>query len=238
MKNQNKLTKQEKASVNYFTKTDTLKFVGGGLLIAGLICLWIGWGYIGYILAFIGTPTGLILFLIGASGRVSDVDMDKYIESKMAGLNIDIDSDKHYQLKLLKQFKEIKTIDGYKYDDSVMIKKTKSGSLRTSEFTRSKIKILKDSLYIVSREISLITDDVSNNTYEISYDSIKTIEIERENKRIIFNKNTFITKPTYLHIVCDEYELRLPIVDAVTSDSLVETIHHQIKTYNEQKPEI
>ena len=113
MKNQNKLTKQEKASVNYFTKTDTLKFVGGGLLIAGLRCLWIGWGYIGYILAFIGTPTGLILFLIGASGRVSDVDMDKYIESKMACLNIDIDSDKHYQLKLLKQFKEIKTIDGY-----------------------------------------------------------------------------------------------------------------------------
>ena len=236
MKNKNNLTKQEKASINYFMKTDTLKFVGGGLLIAGLICLWIGWGYIGYILAFIGTPAGLILFFIGASGKVSDVDMDKDIESKMAGLYIDIDNDKHYQLKLLKNLKEV-TIEGYKYHDNVMIKKTKLGSLRTSEFTRSKIKILKDSLYIVSREISLICDDVSNNTYEISYDSIKTIEIERESKRMIFNNNTFIAKPTFLHIVYDEYELRLPIVDAVTSDSLVDTIKHQIKMYNEQKTE-
>ena len=88
--------KQEKSSVNYFKKSDTLQYVGGGLLIVSLISLWLGWGMISYIFAIIGTPTGLILFLVGASGKISDQDMDNYIQNKMADLKIDIDNDRYY----------------------------------------------------------------------------------------------------------------------------------------------
>lgn len=233
---QNKMSKQEKESINYFMKSDTLKFVGAGLLIGGLLCLWLGFrlGIVGYILAILGTPTGFVLFLVGSSSRTNDADIDSVITQKMAGLVINIDNERHYQLKLLKHLKEV-TIDGYRYHDDVMMKKLKDNSIRTSEFTRSIVKIMKDSLYIVSRDISLINDNVENHTYEIFYDAIKTVEIERDSKRVVFNNNTFLTKPCYLHIVFEETEIRLPIVDAITSDELVENIKRQMEIYFEQK---
>ena len=236
MNEQPKLSKQEKESINYFKKSDTLKYVGAGLLIAGLLCFWLGFrlGIISYILAFVGAPTGFVLFLVGSSGRTNDADIDSVITQKMAGLVINIDNERHYQLKLLKHLKEV-TIDGYRYHDDVMMKKLKDNSIRTSEFTRSIVKIMKDSLYIVSRDISLINDNVENHTYEIFYDAIKTVEIERDSKRVVFNNNTFLTKPCYLHIVFEETEIRLPIVDAITSDELVENIKRQMGIYFEQK---
>ncbi|MBQ3012774.1 MAG: hypothetical protein IJD74_04455 [Clostridia bacterium] len=225
---------QEKSSVNYFKKSDTLQYVGGGLLIVSLISLWLGWGMISYIFAIIGTPTGLILFLVGASGKVSDQDMDNYIQNKMADLKIDIDSDRHYQLKLLKHLKEY-TAEGYLLHDGVMLKKRKDGSIRSSEFSRAKIRILSDRLYIVHRQISLISEEVVSNKYEIAYDSISSVTVERDSKRMIFNKNTFITKPCCLRIVYGESELLLPIADAITSDELAEAINRQISIYKEKK---
>ncbi len=232
----NKPDKQTKYSINYFTKTDLLKFIGGGVLIAGLFCMWLGWrlGMVGWILAIIGTPIGFVLFLVGSTGKANDDDMDSTIQSKMAGLQIDIDNDRHYQLKLLKHQKEY-TVEGYRYGDDVMLKKMKNGSLRTSLYGRAKLRILKDSLYIVARDISLIADDIVENTYEIPYDSLKLIEILREDKRVIFNKTTFFTHPCYLHILFDDKDILLPAVDAVTSDELVDVINKQIKVYNDQK---
>ena len=226
-----KLNKKEKLSVNYFKKTDTLKLVGGGLLIAGLICLWIGWGWIGFILAIIGSPTGFVLFLIGASGRATDADMDATINSKMAGLYLDIESERKYKLRILSQHKTV-TIEGYRYGEGIMIKKLKDASLRTSLFCRSQLRILSDSLYIISRDISLINDLVEDNAYEIFYNDIEAIEIERHEERVVFNNKTFFTKPCYLHIVSNGLEIRLPISDSVTSDNLVDTINRQIKTFN------
>lgn len=231
---ENKNLTQEKSSVNYFKKSDTLQYVGGGLLIVSLISLWLGWGMISYIFAIIGTPTGLILFLVGASGKVSDQDMDNYIQNKMADLKIDIDSDRHYQLKLLKHLKEY-TAEGYLLHDGVMLKKRKDGSIRSSEFSRAKIRILSDRLYIVHRQISLISEEVVSNKYEIAYDSIGSVTVERDSKRMIFNKNTFITKPCCLRIVYGESELLLPIADAITSDELAEAINRQISVYKEKK---
>lgn len=236
MNEQPKLSKQEQASINYFVKTNTLKFVGAGLLIGGLLAFWIiGFGIIGYLIPAVCVPTGFVLFLIGSSGKTNDADIDSVITQKMSGLVIEIEHEKHYQLKLLKHLKEV-TIEGYRFYDGVMIKKLKDSSLRTPDFTRSIVKILKDSLYIVSRDISLIKDDaVVNSTYEIPYEDIKLVEIEREQKRVVFNNNTYMTKPCYLHIVFGENEIRLPIVDAITSDDLVDNIKRQMGLYFEQK---
>ncbi len=231
-----KIDKQTKYSINYFLKTDLLKFIGGGVLIAGLFCLWLGFrlGLIGYILAILGSPTGLVLFLVGSTGKANDDDMDATINSKMAGLQIDIDKDRHYQLKLLKHQKEY-TVEGYRYGEGVFLKKMKSGSLRTSLYCRAKLRILKDSLYIVARDISLIAEDKTETLYEIPYDTLKTVEILRSEERVIFNKTTFFTHPCYLHLAFEDQEIHLPAADAVTSDELVEAIKKQIKFYNDQK---
>ena len=232
--NENKISKQEKNSVNYFKKSDTPQYVGGGLLIVSLAALWLGWGMISYIFAIIGAPVGFILFLIGASGKVSDQDMDNYIENKMADLKIDIDNDRRYQTKLLRHLKEY-TAEGYLFSDDVMIKKRKDGSLRSSEFSRAKIRILSDRLYILHRQMSLISDETVTEKHEIDLDRITSVTVERDSKRMIFNKNTFFAKPCHLCITYDDTELSLPIADAITSDDLADVINRQISVYKEKK---
>lgn len=229
------MNKQDKHNINYFKKTETLKFVGGGVLIAGLLLLWLGFSWFSYIAAIIAILSGLVLFFIGATGRSSEADIQAQIDSKMAGLDISfIDSDRSYQQKLLKHVNDA-TIEGYRFSDDVMIKKTKSGLTRTSLFSRSKIKILNDRICIQNREISLISDNIENNFYEIKYDSLKLIEIRREHLRISFNKNLFTVISCYLYICYDGKEIYLPIADAVTSDNLVEIITRQAKLYRDQK---
>lgn len=232
--NEDKIYKQEKNSVNYFKKSDTPQYVGGGLLIVSLAALWLGWGMISYIFAIIGTPLGFILFLIGASGKVSDQDMDNYIENKMADLKIDIDNDRRYQIKLLRHLKEY-TAEGYLFSDDVMIKKRKDGSLRSSEFSRAKIRILSDRLYILHRQMSLISDETVTEKHEIELDRITSVTVDRDSKRMTFNKNTFFTKPCHLRIGFDNTVLSLPIADAITSDELAEAINRQVSAYKEKK---
>lgn len=232
--NEDKTYKPEKNSVNYFKKSDTPQYVGGGLLIVSLAALWLGWGMISYIFAIIGTPLGFILFLIGASGKVSDQDMDNYIENKMADLKIDIDNDRRYQIKLLRHLKEY-TAEGYLFSDDVMIKKRKDGSLRSSEFSRAKIRILSDRLYILHRQMSLISDETVTEKHEIELDRITSVTVDRDSKRMTFNKNTFFTKPCHLRIGFDNTVLSLPIADAITSDELAEAINRQVSAYKEKK---
>lgn len=228
-----KLDKQTKDSINYFKKSDALKFIGGGILIAGLLALWIGFGWIGYILAIIGIPTGLVLFFIGSANKITDADVDSVITNKMADLMIDIDNDRSYKLKLLKHQKDI-TIESYKFNDGVMIKKLKSGEIRTSEFSRTKMRILSDRLYILRREISLIyNDQVQNDLFEIPYDKILSVEVVRDQRSVVFNKNTFFIKPCELVITTQDGEIRLPCANAVTSDELVDSITRQIKASKE-----
>ena len=226
-----KLDKQTKDSINYFQKSDTLKLIGGGILIAGLLALWIGWGWISFILAFIGTPTGLVLFFIGTANKMTDADIDSAIDNKMADLTIDIDNDRSYKLKLLPHQKDI-TLENYKFSDGVMLKRLKSGEIRTSEFSRTKMRILCDRLYMIRREISLIyNDQVQTDLFELFFDEILSVEVFRDQKSVIFNKNTFFIKPCELVITTKDCEFRFPCANAVTSDELVNTITRQMQNY-------
>lgn len=230
-----KLDKQTKDSINYFQKSDTLKYVGGGVLIAGLVSLWIGFGLIGFILAFIGIPTGLVLFFIGSANKITDADIDSVITNKMADLMIDIDNDRSYKLKLLKHQKDI-TLESYKFNDGVMIKRLKSSEIRTSEFSRTKMRILSDRLYILRREISLIyNDQVRNDLFELQFDDILSVEVVRDERSVVFNKNTFFIKPCELVITTKGGEFRFPCANAVTSDEIVTAIDRQKQNYLENK---
>lgn len=230
-----KLDKQTKDSINYFQKSDTLKYVGGGVLIAGLVSLWIGFGLIGFILAFIGIPTGLVLFFVGSANKITDADIDSVITNKMADLMIDIDNDRSYKLKLLKHQKDI-TLESYKFNDGVMIKRLKSSEIRTSEFSRTKMRILSDRLYILRREISLIyNDQVQNDLFELPFDDIVSVEVVRDERSVVFNKNTFFIKPCELVITTKSGEFRFPCANAVTSDEIVTAIDRQKQNYLENK---
>ena len=133
-----RIDKQTKLNMNYFTKTDTVKIIGGAILVIGLLSLWLGmsWGFFGFILGIFLTPAGIIVFIVGSLGRVNDSDVDCYITNKMAGFEIDIDTNKSYHLKLLKNVKEI-NLEGYLFPEGVMVKRLKTGELRSSSFAQA-----------------------------------------------------------------------------------------------------
>ena len=57
-----------KDHINYFKKTDTLKYVGGVMAVLGVLLYMFGWSYVSYIIATVFLPAGGVLFLIGSSG--------------------------------------------------------------------------------------------------------------------------------------------------------------------------
>lgn len=225
-------SKYEKLARNYFLKNDTLKYVGAAILIASLACLVISFGIIGFILMLLGMPTGIVLFIVGSNSRFSEADMDAQLQSRLVGVNIEIDNERRFYVKLLKHQSDI-NLEGYHYSDGVMLKKTKNTGIRTSLFTKTKMRILSDRLYIVSRDVSLISDEISDHIYEICYEQIKEVSIERDEKRVIFNNETFFIKPCYLSIKTDNETLLFPVADAVTSDDIITNINRQMKIHLE-----
>ena len=120
MQTNNNKSKYEKLAHNYFLKNDTLKYVGAILLIASLACLAFRFGIFGIILTILGTPTGIVLYIIGSNSKFSDADIDAQLESRLSGLNIDIDNERRFHLKLLKHQSDI-LLEGYHFSDGVML---------------------------------------------------------------------------------------------------------------------
>ena len=232
--NKNKPDKQTRLALNYYTKTDTLKYVGAVITVFGLLCLALNLGIVGYALAIIGTPVGIVLFIVGSNLRATDDEMDADIERKMIDFRIEIDNERKYKIKLLPNQKDI-TMEGYNFDGEVMIKRLASGSLRTDSFTRTKMRILSDRLYIISRRISLISDKIETDLYEPMLADIKEISLLRETREIVFNETLFTVNECHLVITTDSLSLKFPIIDAITSENLVHTLNKHIDEYNDQK---
>ena len=221
--------------IDYFHRNYTQAVIGAIILILGFFCLWIGFSFFFtlYIIGMILTPVGLMVFLIGTFKRIPDDRVERSMEIKLAGQDIEIDCDKSYYLKLLENSKEI-VIEGYRYHDDVMLKRLTSGELRSSEFSRSKIRILKDRIYILNREISLISDNVINNIYEPTFDKIVSIEIVREQKSITFDNKAYLAKPCLLVITTKDSVISLPCIDAITTDEIPKKIMKRSAEYFEE----
>ena len=224
---------QIKMAINYFVKNNTLKIVGAVVLILGLISLGIGVGIIGLIFAIVGIPVGIVLFFIGSSSRASDDDMDADLERKLLDLRIEIDNERRYKIKLLPNQKDI-TIEGYNFDGDIMIKRLPSGGVRTNSFTRTKIRLLSDRIYIVTKTISHISNESTKTVHEIMLEDFVIAGIQRDQKEIHFNENTFFVKPCHLVITTQDNVLSFPIIDAITSDELATTLERHVAFYKAQ----
>lgn len=219
-----------KENINYFKKTDTPKYVGLGLMIVGFAMLWLGWSYISYILMSIFIPAGIVLFLVGSSGRAGDSDIEAAIKKATEGVEVDLTEDKNYNKRILKHLSP-ETVEGYEYREGLLLTRAKSGSLRSSEYTKAVIYMLSDALYIPARTISLVSDNVNNRYVEIPYDMIDKVEITHEEANLTYGKKTFRAKIVRLSIEYgDGLVFTTPIHDDITSDALVENIKKMIST--------
>ena len=213
-----------KNHVNYFKRSDTPKYIGMGLMIVGFLLLWLGWGYISYILMALFIPTGIVLFLVGSSGRADDGEIDAFIKRRTEGMEVDLEEDRNYNKRILRHLPP-ESIENYVYRDGLLLTKAKNASLRSSEYTKAMIYTLSDSLYIPVRTISLVEDRVENRLYEIPYALLEGVELAREQKTLTFGKRSFVAKICLLTLTYDGGTvLQLPIHDDVSADRLVEKI--------------
>ena len=220
-----------KQNINYFKKSESTKLIGIGLVILGFVLFYFGWGWISYILMSLSIPVGVVLFIIGSSGRSDESVIETCIQNGTEGLELELEKDTKYKKRILKHISP-ETVEGYEYNEGVMLKKSKSGSLQSSEYTKAIIYILSDAIYVNARTVSVVSEQVKNTTVEIPYGMITKFAVEQEEKSLTFMKKTFEVQPFRLVIEYgDGLSLSLPINNSINSDCFVEKINKLIEEY-------
>ena len=182
-------------------------------------------------------PVGVVLFIIGSSGRSDEGTIDTCIETATEGIEVDLCAETKYKNRFQKHIAP-EVIEGYEYREGVMLRYSKSGSLRSSEYTKAIIYTLSDAIYINARTVSVVSEEVRELSAEIPFVSIDRFEIVSDEKRLEFMKKTFSTRAFRLLIEYgDGQSLSLPITSSINSDKLVERIAKQITEAKRQASE-
>ena len=112
-----------------------------------------------------------------------------------------------------------------------VLTRSKSNSLRSSEYTKSILYFLTDGLYIVTRTFSLVEDNTRDATLEIPFLSMDKVEIVRETPTLHFGKKTFNAHYARLIIQYEDGKvLNIPIHDDITADQLAQRLTKMIET--------
>ena len=218
-----------KQNINYFKTSDLTKAIGIGLMLLSVALYFFGWGYISYILMSICLPVGALLFILGSGKRSSDSDIDEYVKRITGGLEIDLIEDKDFAKKLDKSFSPM-IFEGFEYDEGLMLTKAKSGSVRSSRYTKAVIYVLHNSLYILNRSFSLIEDEIKNSNCELALTDIDRIELVANEKNLTFEKKVFNVKYVRLNIILGgNVYLSLPAPNDINTDQLVDKINSAIQ---------
>ena len=144
-----------KHNVKYFKKKDSVKTVGAICLAIGAVGILLAYSsYIGYILAMVLLPVGLVTFIVGTTIVSSESDIDEDIKKALVGVEKQPSEDKAYAKRILKNIPAT-TAEGYNYEEGLMLRKAKNSSLRSSSYTKAILYPLTDALLISSRTVSL-----------------------------------------------------------------------------------
>ena len=179
-----------KGNVNHFIKSGWMKSTGIILLVAGIACLFFGRGIATYVLTALLVPTGIVFFIVGASIRLTDSEIEEFAAKKYEDFEARLELDKNYSKRML-QHMRAETLESYLYEEGLMFTRSNMGFVRSSQHQKAIIHILSDAVYVSVRKISLVEDKVFNAVFEIPYEKIKDVFIKREERRFEFNKKSF-----------------------------------------------
>jgi hypothetical protein len=220
-----------KNNIGYFAKSDNMRSIGLCMLVGGFAALCLGFAT-SYILFVIGTILlipGAILYILGAAGRSSDEDIKSCIARGCEGMEVDLSEDRAYNKRIMPKT-EPEVLKDFEYREGLMLTRSKSNSLRSSEYTKSILYFLTDGLYIVTRTFSLVEDNVRNAALEIPFLTMDKVEIVRETPTLHFGKKTFNTHSARLVIRNKGDEmLNVPIHDDITADQFAERITRMVE---------
>ena len=178
------------SNINYFKKWEGMATFGLCTLVVGFASLWMGHG-LTYFLGGALIIGGFIVFILGNSGRSNENEIMEEIKRRTEGLEFsEVEKDHHFH-KRVPQKQEIMDFAGFILREGLMLKKMKNGSVCSSEYKTAKVYILKDAFYAKTKTISLISEEESNQTEEIFFNSVEDIRVEREKATLGFEKKQF-----------------------------------------------
>lgn len=223
-----------KKFINYFKRWDGMHMLGLGTMAVGFLMLWLGGAY-SYVMALLGAPflaIGFVAFLYGNVGRASENDLLEQMKRTREGIHFEeINEDRHFRGRVPQILRE-ELLDGYTFsdDESILIKKQRSGTIISSEYTVAKLAVLKDAFYIKTKTFSFISDKKEEMTYEILFDQIENAEVVRSEKVLTRDKKSYHVKTCDVVITYDGGKtLTLHRKDDIYADGLIDTIRYAIE---------
>ena len=214
--------KQIKRNLNYFTKSDTPLYVGIGMLVVGVVLFFFGISYLSYILASVLAVAGLVLMLIGASGRVSDADIDTCIASLTEDMAVDLVENPKFAKRMLGQI-PVLHLQSYLYKEGLRYRIAKSGSIRSELYQSCLVYALDTELYVVLRRIPLLGEQIDAQIFEIPYSEIQGVESVQSEYSLTIGKKLYTVTPTALCIRAAQ-PLEIPMQNTADVDEFISRI--------------
>ncbi len=226
----------KKLNTNYFTKTDLLMNIGLALTFIGLALFIFGRSitFVLYVISWGMLPIGVVLFIIGASRRSTDKDIEDCIKSKLQTMDYSPFNLGVNERRIVKNREPI-IIEDYEYDNGLHLKKSKKGIIFSSKYTKTVLYLLTDALMVITRSISVVSDEEKNKKFEIPYSSISEVKIAREEKDISYLEKSFHTvSEKFVIRYGGGYKFAVPVHVDVNSKSVVDKINRAMSEYAEK----
>ena len=141
--------------VLYFTQKNTVRPVGGALVIAALLMVAFPLSWVNFVVAGVLAPVGLVLFCVGGAKFVSEKEMDEQMEKLLLDYDRPITDRLDYESVILRipaPF-EVSAYDlGAR---ATHFKRNKGSTVISDRFVRTHFFLTNDTLMIIGRRLSL-----------------------------------------------------------------------------------
>ena len=223
--------KNYKANINYFTKWEGMKTCGMGMLIVGILFIWVAWlfWHVLYLVGMFLVVLGAILFFVGNAGRAGESEIMSEVARRKEGIEFpEVEKERDLQKRVPKR-REILDFEGFSLRQGLYLKKMKNGSICSSEYSKTRMFLLTDAFYIKSKTFSLVSEEERSDVCEIPFALVENIEMESDRQTLTFGKKSFSATIGHMVITYDGgKKLRVPGKDDAYSDELVKRLKKMV----------
>jgi hypothetical protein len=196
-------------------------------MVLGVWLIWMGWQYIpfSYPIAMVLIPLGLVLFFYGNIGRASEADIQNCIEKSEEKIHFnELEEIPALRKRTPKELTE-QTYQGYTLKNGVLFKKTKNGSLCSSEYDIAKMVTLNDGFYVKMLHFSFISDEHEIVAYDVPFSLLESITAERKSFNLMKGEVPHPAKTCHLVLTYDGgKKVKLPAKDDIYLEEQIEKL--------------
>ncbi len=230
--------KNKNSLIAYFEQKDNIRPIALGVLVLGVIMIWIPISWIAYLLATILIPAGLIGYIVSASRLVSHDELPDQAKRAMQDYDIEYTTSKEFSKEVLRHPAPYET-ELYVYgEDTKYYKKLKDGRVVSDVYVKTHLFFTNEALVAISRKASLCSLDgltragITDTFKKIPFSSISNAAlVENELEAELSDIKKPIKLKQHYFVVDGEQEelLRLPVKDDVAIVAICEEIKRKTK---------